>query len=349
VGAGHIVGRRISEHASRGSLIRNVLRGPGFGTSGREVLKAFHKQPTRRVLVHGLPYFGRMFATLMSGDGWEFRYHSDRGVGNLMAMARDLQACDIAYQIGGRVTLGKFLRAAKILRKKKVVMHWVGSDALDEQRSVAEGKSERWVTQGLHHWAVSEWMTREVRALGLRCELVPLSSTRIPDRPTPLPSKFSVLVYMPAMSRGWLYGLDRMLEVARKLPHVDFELVGLVEGSIADGPDNLHVHGPVPDLTEFYKSASVVWRPVRHDGLSCMVLEALGHGRHVLWSYVFPGCVHVNDAAEARDEISRLHALHQEGLLRINSEGVHSVTEGGYMPWDRKIEIRDRLEKILES
>src|SRR6266403_1239163 len=48
----------------------------------------------------------------------------------------------------------------------------------------------------------------------------------------------------------------------------------------------------------FYKRASVVWRPVRHDGLSFMVLEALGHGRHVLWTYEFPGCVKVDGVSD---------------------------------------------------
>ena len=311
--------------------------------------RTLRRQSTRRVLVHGLPYFGTMFANLMNGDGWQFWYYPDAGISNLAAMARDLRACDLAYQIGGRVTAGKFLHVAHLLKKNKIVMHWVGSDTVDERNHVAEGKAEPWIRQDVHHWAESDWMSREVESLGLPCELVPLPSSRVPDRPSPLPGEFSVLIYMPAVNRGALYGLDRMLQVARGLPHIPFELVGLLEGAIPDPPPNLLIYGRIPNLAAFYERASVVWRPVRHDGLSFMVLEALGYGRHVLWSYPFPGCLQVACACEAQYEIARLHALHQQRRLEINRAGVQAVAKGGYLPQYLKGKILARLEQILES
>jgi hypothetical protein len=303
---------------------------------------------TKRTLVHGLPYFGKMFAELMDGDGWSFRYYPDSGTKNLTAMAQNLRECDLVYQIGGRVTIGKFLLATRWLGKKKVVVHWVGSDTVDEQKAVSEGRAADWVTQELHHWAESDWMVREVQNLGISCELVPLPSARVPEGPSPFPADFTVLVYMPDVTRAWLYGLDMMLETARALPHIPFELVGLTKGTIQDAPANLRVHGRIPDLTEFYRRATVVWRPVRHDGLSFMVLEALGHGRHVLWSYEFPGCVRVASAGEAQEQISRLHDLHTKAQLGVNTAGVDAIAER-YLPQRLKKEILSRLEKILES
>ncbi len=50
----------------------------------------FPKRARPRVLVHGLIYFGQMFAEFMNGDGWEFRYYPDAGVRNYLAMAREL-------------------------------------------------------------------------------------------------------------------------------------------------------------------------------------------------------------------------------------------------------------------
>jgi hypothetical protein len=313
------------------------------------LLLTSRRPPVRRVLVHGLIYFGQMFAELMDGDGWQFRYYPDAGIRNLAAMARELSGCDMAYQIGGRVTQGKFLQAARLLHKKKIVMHWVGSDTVDEQKEVAEGKSEPWVFDSIRHWAESDWMVREVQALGLSCELVPLPSSRVPDWPSPLPREFSVLVYMPDTRRSELYGLDRILQVARELPHIPFDLVGLLHGPIPDPPPNLKIYGRIPNLADFYRKASVVWRPVRHDGLSFMVLEALGHGRQVLWSYAFPGCVQVNSASEARDEIARLHTLHQQGRLGINCVGVQAISNGGYLPQRLRAEILTRLDRFLES
>jgi hypothetical protein len=303
----------------------------------------------RRVLVHGLVYFGKMFADLMNGPGWQFRYYPDNGIGNYASMARNLQSCDLVYQIGGRVSLGKFLCAARILKKQRLVMHWVGSDTLDQRFELAQGKANSWVMHRIHHWAESEWMVREVEALGLPCARVPLPSSEVPDQPSPLPHEFSVLVYMPDLSRSDLYGLDRILQVARELPHIPFELVGLLRGEIANAPANLKVHRRIPKLAEHYRRASVVWRPVRHDGLSFMVLEALGHGRHVLWSYAFPGCRQVTEAADARNEIIRLYALHTARRLRINEDGARAIAVRGYLPNDLKKNILGRLQQILDS
>jgi len=309
--------------------------------------RATVQQTARRVLVHGDIHAGNVFAQLMDGDGWRFRFYPDAGLRNLRQIARELRTCDIVYQIGGRVTVGKFLLAAKLLRKKKIVMHWTGSDVLDEQVKGLPAAADPWILQNVEHWAVSDWLVREAATLGVTCRLLPLPSPSVPDHPSALPSRFSVLVYMPAVTRGVLYGLDRILEVARELPHISFELVGLLEGAIENPPPNLRVHGRILDLREFFQRASVIWRPVRHDGLSWMVLEALGHGRHVLWSYAFPGCTQVRSASEARDEIARLYALDHQKLLRINNDGVAAIADGGYLPQHLRSKIRSRLEEIV--
>lgn len=307
------------------------------------------RRPRRRVLVHGLIYFGSMFARLMDGEDWEFRYYPDSGAHNLASMAGWLSKCDLAYQIGGRVTLGRFLLAARALHKKKIVMHWVGSDTLLEQREVVQGNAHPWVLNQVHHWAESDWMVREVQSLGTSCELVPLPSAHVPEEPSPLPEEFSVLVYMPDTRCQDLYGLDQMLEVARQLPDINFELVGLLHGEITSPPPNLRIHGRIADLRSFYQQSSVLWRPARHDGLSFMVMEALGHGRHVLWSYPFPGTIHVSSASEAREQISRLAALHARKQLRLNAEGVQAIRDSGLQPQRLRGEIRERLERILDA
>jgi hypothetical protein len=300
-------------------------------------------------LVHGLVYFGDVFADFMTGDGWEFKYYPDKGLGNLAAMTSALRQCDLVYQIGGRVTVGKFLRTAKLFGKDRIVMHWVGSDTLDQKEAAAAGKSDPWVLKTIHHWADSEWIHKEVTALGIPCDLVPLSSGRVPEQPTPLPEEFRILVYVPSVERSELYGLDMILEAARQLPQIQFELVGLRDGPVPNPPQNIRFHKRILNLTEFYKQISVVWRPARHDGLSWMVMESLGHGRHVLWTYPFPGCIQVGSASEAVAHILRLYQLHQEKKLQINQEGVCFIATSEYSPQRFKTKIRSNLERILES
>src|SRR6516162_5685368 len=304
---------------------------------------------TKRVLVHGLAYFGQVFADFMSGDGWEFRYYPDTGLRNMVAMSSELCQCDLVYQIGGRITIGKFLRAVRFFGKDRIVMHWIGSDTLEAQLAASGGKPQPWVVNSIHHWADSTWILEEVKQLGLSCEYVPLPSSRIAVSPSPLPKNFCVLVYVPSLESADLYGLDEILEVATQLPHVRFELVGLRDGPLSSPLANLHCHKRIPDLAEHYGRATVVWRPTRHDGLSWMVCEALGRGRHVLWSYPFPGCIRVKSSHEAVIQIQRLYELHQDRRLRLNCEGVKFISSGDFFPPNFKKNILCHLETILVS
>lgn len=285
----------------------------------------------------------------MSGDGWEFVYYPDRGATNLVAMGNALRRCDLVYQIGGRVTVGRFLSAARLLRKKRIVMHWVGSDTLEAQSVVSSGRCEPWVLNSIHHWADSTWILDEVRELGVGCEYVPLPSPRVPNSPAPLAEEFKVLVYVPSVECSALYGLDKILEAARSLPDVRFELVGLRDGPVDSPPGNIRFHERVPDLTKYYKQATVVWRPTRHDGLSWMVCEALAHGRHVLWSYPFPGCTLVSSTSEAIEGIQNLQRLHRARKLHVNREGVAFISGGAFFPANFRRNILCHLEKILVS
>jgi hypothetical protein len=285
----------------------------------------------------------------MSGDGWEFVYYPDSGVANLVSMGNALHRCDLVYQIGGRITVGKFLSVARLLRKDRIVMHWVGSDTLEAKSALSSGNCEPWVLNSIHHWADSTWILNEVKELGVGCEYVPLPSPRISSSQAPFPEEFVVLVYLPSLECSELYGFDRILEAARALPDVRFDLVGLRDGPLNSAPANLRFHARIPDLTQFYKQATVIWRPTRHDGLSWMVCEALGHGRHVLWSYPFPGCTLVKSASEAIVEIQRLQQLHRTQKLSVNREGLAFVSTGAFFPANFKKNILCHLEAILDS
>jgi hypothetical protein len=312
---------------------------------GRKVIS----QTRRRVLVHGLSYFGEVFSEFMSGDGWEFVYYPDSGAANLVAMANALRRCDLVYQIGGRVTFGKFLSAARLLRKDPIVMHWVGSDTLEAQSAVNSGGCEPWVLNSIHHWADSPWIFDEVRGMGIACDYIPLPSPRVSDSPAALADEFRVLVYVPSVKCADLYGLDKILQAARTLPEVQFELVGLRDGPLKSPPENIRFHERISDLTEYYKQATVIWRPTRHDGLSWMVCEALAHGRQVLWSYPFPGCTHVRSACEAIHQIRELKRLHSAKKLKVNCEGAAFVRSGDYFPANFKRNILLHLEDLVSS
>jgi hypothetical protein len=301
-----------------------------------------------RVLVHGLPYFCRKLPDLLKGKRWDVRFHSEQNVRSLAALAGDLSRCELAYTWGGRISMGKFLWAARAMGKEKIVIFWCGSDVLLARQELTKGKLDPWVANRIH-WAASPTLAEEVRSLGLRCEYVQASFLSTVPRPKSLPEKFSVLVFLPVAERADLYGWDRVVEVAQQLPSIEFNIVGFREAFPPPAPPNVIHHRWIDDLTPFYEQSTVLWRPVRHDaGISFMVLEALAHGRRVLYTYPVPGCIRVSGAEDARDELQRLHALHRSGQLSLNHEGIRTVAQH-YSPEVVRSDLRRRWEEIILS
>jgi hypothetical protein len=196
------------------------------------------------------------------------------------------------------------------------------------------------------HWAVSPWIAEEARTLGLPCEFVQASFVDAVSDVPPMPEKFSVLCYVPNIEKASLYGWNEIREVATALPSVDFCIVGVQKGQTLDGPSNIKVAGWATDLAPHIRATSIVWRPVRHDGLSFMVLESLAQGRHVLYTYPFNGCVHTPTADSARREIERLHALHKSGRLSVNTAGIEAIAHE-FTPAIVRANLLRRWEQII--
>ncbi len=277
------------------------------------------------VSVHGLPDFCQKLTPLLSSERWRVPYHSPFTTAGIAARFADLVKADLVYTWGGRITYGKFTRVARLLGKKKLIMLWCGSDVLFAQQQQSAGiPIEPWIRKKIH-WAVSPIMAEEVRALGLQCEYVQASFVDPIPNPKPLPAKFNVLTYAPTFKKAELYGLDRVMDVAARMPDVDFNLVGILDDAIPPCPPNVKVHGRV-NLTAFYEQSSVLYRPVRHDGgISFMVLEALAHGRHIVYSRPFPASTLVDDVPAACRELNRLRDLHNSGNLGLNKAGLDAI------------------------
>jgi hypothetical protein len=305
------------------------------------------KDSSFRILLHGLVYFCRKFPELLASPGWEFRHFDPNRFSELLPAFTYLQRCDLAFCWGGRLTLGKFLSAARLIQKQKLVMFWCGSDTLEACKDFEAGHVDPWVAERTH-WAGSPWLAEEVRAMGLQCEYVPSTWVKIPDALPPMPEKFSVLAHLSSATRVELYGIDYLFEVARRMPAVQFHVVGILPGETLSAPDNVTVHGRVLSMTPFFQQTSVLWRPARHDGLSFVALEALGYGRHVLWSYPFTGSVVAKDATSGYVEIQRLNDLHLQGKLHVNRVGADHIATH-FAPTTIRDGILSRWKRMVES
>lgn len=301
-----------------------------------------------RVVVHGLQFFCQKLPGLLANDKWVIRDRSRHTPGQLVRLICDLRNCDLVFSWAGRIDMGRFLWAARLLRAPKIVFFWCGSDVLRSQRLFVTGKLNSWIARHIH-WAASPTLAEEVRSMGLACEFVQASFVDVVRNPKPLPKEFSVLVFLPKMDLAHLYAWDRIVEVARALPAMRFTLVGLHRGQFLKAPPNVSVHYRMQDLTSVYENTTVLWRPVRHDaGISFMVLEALSHGRHVLYTYPVPGATQVQNAEQAKRELENIRALHESGNLPLNYAGIQSVAQSYTRDVVRE-ELHKRWEEIICS
>jgi len=71
----------------------------------------------------------------------------------------------------------------------------------------------------------------------------------------------------------------------------------------------------------------VLVRFTARDGLSLMTLEALAHGRHVLWTKDFPFVTQVRTYDEMQRELAALLDAHERGELQPQHEASRYIAQ----------------------
>ena len=253
---------------------------------------------------------------------------------------RDLLGADVVLGIHGRARLGPLERLAIRLGRPKVV-EWVGTDVLQHAAS-----AEAFTTEMVWNWCESSWISDELHTAGFEdVDVVPLTCTLFPDEVPPLPERFGVVAYTPD-GRHEFYGLPFVVELARRLPDVPFDL--LATNGTADLPPNVRPRGWVEDMDGVLRACTVYLRPVAHDGVSHTVLEALSYGRYVVWTYAFPGVERIEDVPAVERRIRDLAAAHRSGALPLNLEGRAAVEER-FSPPLIAARLRSRLEEVAQK
>ena len=257
-----------------------------------------------RVAVIGLPFFGQRVAEALVGAGIAARFLPSPVVEprRFPRVLAELLRADVVYAIGSRAARGAPADLLVRLRKR-LVLHWVGSDVLWARRDAAAGRLSSRVVERAVHWADAPWLVEELGALGIAAEEHPLPLPIAWGEPVPLPETFRVLVYLPVHPVE-AYDVEGTLAVIRALPHVPFLIVG---GFVPPVPlPNVEALGFVRTMADVYHRSSVLLRLTRHDGISHSVIEALSFGRYAVWTYRLPGVVRVATPAEAAAAIARL-------------------------------------------
>jgi hypothetical protein len=180
---------------------------------------------------------------------------------------------------------------------KKRLLYWIGSD-------VTRLKANSRFVASCSNIAGSSWLAEEVRGKGYACEerLFPVKLPVNDVLPFPNSDRLQVLCYVPDAHHD-LHGSSEIRFLAEYFVDVDFTIIGGCGGWWPSSPPNVHFLGWVDNLVARFAGAHVVLRRTAHDSLSAFVREALVAGRHVIFTYNFPGATYVE-----RGDIDTLRA-----------------------------------------
>lgn len=256
---------------------------------------------------------------------------------NPILMLKALFWSDFAFRVGYRP--GTVGRRIKILDfcwalyclfkgKRKSIIYWIGTDVLDQiSKPTKLSYASALVASLSEHWSNAPWLRDELLSVNISSSVVlfPAGMMAIAgDVAPPLPQKLRVATYIPD-HRSDFYGGASITSAARAFPEIDFLVVAGTGRWLHEKNElpNLVFCGFVENMSDIYSQVSIVIRLVQHDAIGGTVREGLAHGRHVIYSYPLPHCIHVpfGDTEGLIRAIDELRKRHNQQVLEINTAG----------------------------
>jgi hypothetical protein len=289
-----------------------------------------------RVLVLGQPYFGTRIAHALDSLGGDMRATFVAQGSYLRLLARPPRAEPVVliragYRAGATTPRGRLFDAywsmvSRSLPDAVRCHYWLGSDVmdtLDEARAGTLRSAALAATRDDLHLADAPWLASELEAVDL--SVIPAHVPRpyhAPEDPPALPTEFRVLTYLPTR-RFEFYGGTAILDAARRMPNIRFDVVASDGEQVKSSPSNVQWHGWVADMAARYAGATVVVRIPRHDGLGATVVEGLLHARHVIYTHDVPfvRTIWPASAHALADALGELEDAHRAGQLAPNLAG----------------------------
>ncbi len=282
----------------------------------------------------GQRYWGTRIAAALDGAGEDIaaRFAGEREYpGLLLRPPRGrLLLLRAGYRPGATTPRGRLFDAWWTLLRRRVPraaagFYWLGTDVQDTLREARAGTVAGGLARARRdlHLADAAWLADELREVGIEAAHVPVPQPYpVPPVVPPLPERFRVLTYLPG-DRFAFYGGDVVLEAARRLPDVGFDVVGRTGEAAAGAPPNVTFHGWVPAMAPLYAAATVVVRIPRHDGMGATVIEALLHARHVVYTHEVPHVTTLRpvDADGLTAALAALRDAQDAGTLGPNLAG----------------------------
>ena len=214
---------------------------------------------------------------------------------------------DCLYNIGRNKQAGAYLDLAH--RRIPYINHWIGTEVLDLVSGEGNFAGRQFIEDIDVHLACAPWIAEELKQIEITARVVPIVSfDRKMELDTP-PPRHAVLSYL-LQGRSKFYGIEAIAAAAKALPQIPFYIVGN-DGRGEVVQDNIIYLGWLnsSEMEDCYRKCSILLRYPLHDGLSMMVVEALGKGKEVVYNHPYAHCHFVRsheEIIEVLDEITRI-------------------------------------------
>lgn len=261
---------------------------------------------------------------LYEGEGWDCVDISSnkKSLFSDIKKTVNLFTADMVYLVGGvDLNRSRLLRLAHFL-KKKIIVHWIGTDVFNVMQEYKANR--KMINHDYISISGSKLLQCELASVGVKSSIIPIVPLGIAFEPLPMPEKHAVLVYVPEY-REEFYNMKLVKEIAKHFPDLKFHIVANTGENDLNPLDNILYEGFLSseEMKNLYKKCTILFRYPTHDGLSMMLLEALGVGRNVIYKYEFPFA-----KVPASDSISDITKAFEEILLQnpqINYEAVEYI------------------------
>lgn len=198
---------------------------------------------------------------------------------------------DDIYQLG--IFSEKALNNIQNRKKGRVVLHWCGSDAFGYEHRIKNGRWENRFPNFIEHVAQSQRQVEVLRQFGIYARVVKRFCDRRENYPlTPLPEKFTVLIFTPYNGRSITFNFDKLARIIEKCQDIHFILFGEADKpkqSLEVNTNNITRIKWISLIDEPEKYRDVLKRSScllrfknKTEGFSQMMMQILLLGRRVL-------------------------------------------------------------------
>ncbi len=282
-----------------------------------------------KVVIVGLPFFAKRLTESLGRFDTQNKYlfldTYTKKIDKLKALFKIPKASIVLSINGSLSTSGLFDLAIK--KNVPLVMMWVGSDVQQAKMDIQNATARLDYLQYAHHFCEVDWIQDELAAIGISARLQNFAAFK---KQFTLKSfdKLKLSVFSYINDRDPLfYGMNELITLAKHFPQINFEVVGTKAESFTPLPHNIHTHGWVQHLNEYYDKCQVSIRFPDHDGLATVVLESLARGKQVLYKYPFPHCKHVPSLDKLIEELSILEKQFESNELTENTVGMQFIAD----------------------